>query len=147
MIRQRLFLTLGVMQCLLFGCDEVTGSLDLQLDRPSGIAVIDEAGWVVVGQDNGTAATFIELDPENGVAQQLMSPAFYLPLKWSTMAESRSWTSAPGGGALYVSGLTGAIEFLDFREIQAGASVDVASTRSDDLFRTAVGTMALSREE
>lgn len=147
MTRRFFLFTLCLLQGALSGCDDVSGSLDLQLDEPSGLALVDQTGWIVVGQDSGDAATFIELDPEAGVAQQLMSPAFYLPLKWSLMPDSRSWTSVPSGGALYVSGLTGQIEYIDFRQVEAGATNGAAFTRSGTLFEDAVGTLTLSAEE
>ena len=108
--------TLGLLllgQLCLVGCEEINGSLTLQLKRPSGFAIVDD-GWLMVGQENGDQATFVQLDPESGVAEELMSPAFYLPLTHGTSGGSPRAGIAQPAVALYVSGLTGEVEFVDF---------------------------------
>ena len=137
------FLLLG--QLCLVGCDEINGSLTLQLKRPSGFAIVED-GWLMVGQENGDQATFVQLDPETGVAEELMSPAFYLPLSWDIQAEARSWESTDGG-ALYVSGLSGEVEFVDFLAARDGLSLSQSTTRSGALFSAGVGNIRRSSEE
>ena len=136
------FLLLG--QLCLVGCDEITGSLTLQLERPSGFAIVED-GWLMVGQENGDQATFVQVDPSTGLAEELMSPAFYLPLSWDIQAEARSWESTTGG-ALYVSGLSGEVEFVDFLSARDGLSVSQSTTRSDTLFSAGVGNIRRSSE-
>ena len=100
----------------------------------------------MVGQENGDQATFVQLDPSTGLAEELMSPAFYLPLSWDIQAEARSWESTTGG-ALYVSGLSGEVEFVDFLSARDGLSVSQSTTRSGALFSAGVGNIRRSPEE
>ena len=100
----------------------------------------------MVGQENGDQATFVQVDPSTGLAEELMSPAFYLPLSWDIQAEARSWESTTGG-ALYVSGLSGEVEFVDFLSARDGLSVSQSTTRSDTLFSAGVGNIRRSSED
>ena len=86
------FLLLG--QLCLVGCDEINVAA-----YPPGFAIVED-GWLMVGQENGDQATFVQLDQSTGVAEELMSPAFYLPLSWDIQAEARSWESTCRRGAL-----------------------------------------------
>ena len=146
MKQRSLFVGLIAMQIALVGCEELSGSLSLQLDRPSGFAIVDD-NWLVVGQENGDTASFIQLDPDTGIAEEMMSPSFYLPLRWSIQPESRSWVGTSTRSALYVSGLTGEVEFIDFASVQAGMGKSSAATRSADFFAAPVGHLVLSPDE
>ena len=144
-MKHRIFaLVLVLTQGLLAGCEEVSGSLTLQLDRPSGFAVVDD-GWLVVGQENGDVASFVSLDPSSGTSETLMSPSFYLPLHWNILPESRSWIGSENQAAVYVSGLTGEVEFINFDQIRNG-DARFAASRSADFFPTAVGTLSISAD-
>ena len=134
--------SLALLQPALSGCEEISGSLTLELDRPSGLAIVDD-GWFIVGQENGDVASFVSLDPSSGVAEELMSPSFYLPLSIGIAPEARSWIGSPNQAALYVSGLTGEVELLSFNRIRNGDGVS-ATSRSDDFFADSVGMLTKS---
>ena len=96
----------------------------------------------MVGPETATKRR-CQVDPGTGLAEELMSPAFYLPLSWDIQAEARSWEgttrrlrkrSERRSGICRLSQRTGRL------------SVSQSTTRSDTLFSAGVGNIRRSSE-
>ena len=122
---------------------DLSGSLTLDLNQPSGLAIVD--GWFVVGQENGDVASFVRLDPSSGIAEEIMSPLLLSSVDCGNRSGSESWIGSPNQVALYVSGLTGEVELLNFSNIRDGNAAS-ATSRSNAFFEGPVGTMTESPE-